>query len=453
VRQQGNRSLLFLGRGRCPSIFLVAFQTAENVWYLETGCAGSRLAANSLLLSILDLVLCLKKVMGENVAILKEVNSTNFAELHTLYTPKPGYSGFVTALTLRVNIKSIPAAEFPAIPNDTPVDAIEQMFEELEETLEFKQLKILLKKGSDPWVWWGELRVFNKHPYYQVDMMAYYTQANTIDLAEDLSLGLQLFPGHILAANDKITIFGTVIEEKKNNGNEELAQRIAALETLLGLFGAASATLPGSNGLVPAPPAGSAEYLLRGDRTWQNPTTFGFANTTDIATAVLGIIGGAPDTLDTLGKLALALANDPAFATTTATALGTKVTKTGNETLGGIKTFTSVPRIQGVAPGFWLDETDHTQKGGYLLVDGGVLQVQRRATNFGDFEAIVAMINLINGNVTLNSTTQATSLTSAALVIAGGCAIKGNIITSLPTSAAGLPVGALWRDINTIKVV
>jgi hypothetical protein len=41
---------------------------------------------------------------------------------------------------------------------------------------------------------------------------------------------------------------------------------------------------------------------------------------------------------------------------------------------------------QGVVPGFWLDETD-AGKGAYFVLDGGILQMQRRAGGFGAFEA------------------------------------------------------------------
>jgi hypothetical protein len=103
----------------------------------------------------------------------------------------------------------------------------------VEEQLEFKELRILLKKGSSAWIQKATIRIFNKEPFYEVDLMAYYTKANTIDVAEDLSLGIQLLPGNSLAVDDKIIIFGTALEEKKNNGNEELAARIEALELAL----------------------------------------------------------------------------------------------------------------------------------------------------------------------------------------------------------------------------
>jgi hypothetical protein len=43
---------------------------------------------------------------------------------------------------------------------------------------------------------------------------------------------------------------------------------------LLQPFGTATATADGTTGLVQGATAGKSEYLLRGDRTWQNPLEF-----------------------------------------------------------------------------------------------------------------------------------------------------------------------------------
>lgn len=169
-----------------------------------------------------------------NIAILDQIDSTNFSSIKQIYQPLPGYSGFITALALTINLKSIPGAEFPYIPDDTPPDVLEQTFRDMEEQLVFKELRILLKKGAGAWIQKATIRIFNKEPFYEVDLMPYFTKANTIDVAEDLSLGIQLALGDTLAADiDKILIFGNAIEEKKNNGNEELASRIAMLESIL----------------------------------------------------------------------------------------------------------------------------------------------------------------------------------------------------------------------------
>jgi hypothetical protein len=47
---------------------------------------------------------------------------------------------------------------------------------------------------------------------------------------------------------------------------------------------------------------------------------------------------------------------------------------------------------QGAAPGFWLDEDG--AKGGYLVVNGGYIQIQRRATDFGAYEASPFQFNI-----------------------------------------------------------
>ena len=67
---------------------------------------------------------------------------------------------------------------------------------------------------------------------------------------------------------------------------------------------------------------------------------------TQVDNKISGLVNSAPETLDTLNELANALGNDPNFATTVATQIGTKannsdvVHKRGNETIAGSKTFT-----------------------------------------------------------------------------------------------------------------
>jgi len=56
---------------------------------------------------------------------------------------------------------------------------------------------------------------------------------------------------------------------------------------------------------------------------------------------VAGLVDSAPATLDTLNELAAALNDDANFATTVTNSIATKVGLTGNETIAGIKTFSS----------------------------------------------------------------------------------------------------------------
>lgn len=72
---------------------------------------------------------------------------------------------------------------------------------------------------------------------------------------------------------------------------------------------------------------------------------------TAISSAVSALVDAAPGTLDTLNELAAALGDDPSFATTITTSIGTKandsdvVKLTGAQTVAGIKTFTSAPIV------------------------------------------------------------------------------------------------------------
>ncbi|MEG4294279.1 hypothetical protein Q5692_39020 [Microcoleus sp. C2C3] len=262
-----------------------------------------------------------------NIAILTEINSTNYSNLLQIYQPTAGHSGFVTALGLTINLKSIASTNFPYIPDDTPPDVLEQLFENLEAEAQFKELRILLKKGAGLWIERAKIRLFNKEPYYEVDLMPYLTKANTIDVAEDLSLGLQIKVGDTLVANvDSIVVFGTVIEEKKNNGNEELAARIEALE--LALSGKLT-NLPANTLLGRNTSSGIVETISQAS----------FAKPADIDTAIFNLIAGAPGALNTLDELAQALADDANFATTITNLLALKAplanpSFTGFTTLG-----------------------------------------------------------------------------------------------------------------------
>ena len=71
----------------------------------------------------------------------------------------------------------------------------------------------------------------------------------------------------------------------------------------------------------------------------------------EISAAVSALVDTAPGTLDTLNELAAALGDDPDFATTTTTLIGTKandadvVKLTGAQTVAGIKTFSASPVV------------------------------------------------------------------------------------------------------------
>jgi hypothetical protein len=64
-------------------------------------------------------------------------------------------------------------------------------------------------------------------------------------------------------------------------------------------------------------------------------------------------------------------------------------------------------QIVGANPGFWLDETGVGDKGAYCVLGALNFQVQRRAQNFGAYEATPFQVNLTTGNGTFLGTVTA----------------------------------------------
>jgi hypothetical protein len=71
---------------------------------------------------------------------------------------------------------------------------------------------------------------------------------------------------------------------------------------------------------------------------WGNHASQGYATQTYVNTAISNLVDAAPGTLDTLNELAAALGDDPNFATTVATSIGTKLPLAGGTMTGQILT-------------------------------------------------------------------------------------------------------------------
>ena len=72
---------------------------------------------------------------------------------------------------------------------------------------------------------------------------------------------------------------------------------------------------------------GSTNLYYTDARVGSYLTTNSYATTSDISTAISNLVDAAPATLDTLNELAAALGDDPNFATTVSTSIGTKWTQ------------------------------------------------------------------------------------------------------------------------------
>lgn len=107
-------------------------------------------------------------------------------------------------------------------------------------------------------------------------------------------------------------------------------------------------------------------------------------------------------------------------------------------------------QVSSASPGVWLNETDGATKGCYVVLDGGVIQFQRRSANFGAYEAAPLYIDMrgpsytiltdINGNVGFG----ASSFGASAVNVIG---IKNG--TAPTTSPAGM--GQLYVEAGALK--
>ena len=255
--------------------------------------------------------------MAQAASILFEINSTNYSTgIFTIYKPPLGYSGFVTTLRLTIDIKSIATADFPYIPDDTPPNVLQEILDQVALNTPYKEVVLFYKKGDGAWIQRAPIRIFNKEPFYDVNLMRFYSDANTIDVADDFSLGIQLRLGNVLVPSvDKIAVWGSVVEEKKNNGNEELAARIESLE--LALAGRLT-DLPANTLLGRGSFPGVAEFIPTSN--FVTPVQSQSA----IEQAIFDLAGAAPAALNTLAELAAAFGNDPNFAATITALIATK---------------------------------------------------------------------------------------------------------------------------------
>jgi hypothetical protein len=80
-------------------------------------------------------------------------------------------------------------------------------------------------------------------------------------------------------------------------------------------------------------------------------TTNSYATQTYVGTQIANLVASSPATLDTLNELAAALGNDPSFATTVSTSIGTKVPQTRTITINGTTLDLSADRSFTIASG------------------------------------------------------------------------------------------------------
>lgn len=160
-----------------------------------------------------------------NVNIICELTASSGSQLIDIYRPatiNPNtvvagakYSGFITSLRMSVNIKSVSELILPD-PDLLASDEAQQLKEkEVVLNTSRKSICLYVKNSLSPPVLAGEILLFNRYPYYFIDLLKYLTSSSTFDAASDTTISVQIKEvGHgLLQGDDKITIIGSAVEE------------------------------------------------------------------------------------------------------------------------------------------------------------------------------------------------------------------------------------------------
>ena len=168
------------------------------------------------------------------------------------------------------------------------------------------------------------------------------------------------------------------------------------------------------------------------------PSISGLASTSYVDTAVANVVDSSPAALNTLNELAAALGDDANYATTTATAIGTKLPLAGGIMTGNIKFNDNIKAEWGSGSDL---KAWHNGTSSYLFNYGGSLNVGSRNGNVqflgsngsgGEvqyFKLDGANQNLAFSKPIVSTTTiQGTTLTGTSLDINGNADIAGNLV-------------------------
>lgn len=128
------------------------------------------------------------------------------------------YSGFVTSLRLCVDISSVGEVDFPTFEPGMSDGEISALMAGLGAASPKKQLDILMRHSTQSPVKVASIQLFNRRPYYSIDLMLYLTDAPAFDVASDAVLSLQMVNVGfgLLSGTDTISVVGSAVEEAEN---------------------------------------------------------------------------------------------------------------------------------------------------------------------------------------------------------------------------------------------
>ena len=187
----------------------------------------------------------------------------------------------------------------PSLGTQTPAPALKRTSTLADKVVEMQSLESKFPKcqmmifGKNPenanWIWLNTEVIQNSgNRVNTLKLVPYISQSDSFVPGRGTKIGIQFIADPVSnatlpQAGDRLTVSTSVYldvnpmgsDSKKNNEvDSQLVGRLAALEALIQPFGAATGLVGGTNGLVAGAAAGQSDFLLRGDRTWQNPAAF-----------------------------------------------------------------------------------------------------------------------------------------------------------------------------------
>ncbi|OKH38356.1 hypothetical protein NIES2119_09980 [[Phormidium ambiguum] IAM M-71] len=161
-----------------------------------------------------------------NRNIIKQITSANGSNIIDLYTPtmQSSYNnwvstrrdGYITYLDATIVMPSLQETSIPPIPESALPEEVKKLLYEVSQLTQFRTLHFWIRFEGSPAIEKCSIPIFNRKPFSTISLMPFFCGTNnTLDLGTNgggagTVISLSVSPP--LAAEDKITIFGTAIE-------------------------------------------------------------------------------------------------------------------------------------------------------------------------------------------------------------------------------------------------
>jgi len=163
-----------------------------------------------------------------NVNPLIQLTKDTNGQRVTLYQPgvlnpgtiKPGitYSGLITNLRAKIQIRSLGLEYVPPPQGDMTPEQYAAVLNQFDASIPKKGLNFYLETSVQPPQLLVQLYMFNRRPFYVVDVLSYFTNSISLDVGSDAKITVQTVNlGFFdLVDDDSVVLWGTAIEEQEN---------------------------------------------------------------------------------------------------------------------------------------------------------------------------------------------------------------------------------------------